>query len=188
MHTPVPRALAPRTVSLAYPGTAEHIRAVRADLRGLLGDCPMADDVILCASELAANAAIHSRSRLPGGVFTVRATISSGNYTWVEVEDSGGPWAPGISDSTRRHGLDIVRALASDWGIDGDDTVRTIWARFRLAKLRMIRGTRIARFALMRVRTFFTTIKGTPSARRAVRPWPRSDAEARAHRVSQDAA
>ena len=49
----------------------------------------MADDVILCASELAANSAIHSRSRLPGGIFTVRATISPGNYAWVEIEDSG---------------------------------------------------------------------------------------------------
>lgn len=130
MHTPVPRALAPRTASVTYSGTTEQIRTVRADLRGLLGDCPMADDVILCASELAANSAIHSRSRLPGGIFTVRATISPGNYAWVEVEDSGGSWAPAINDSTRRHGLDIVRALASDWGIDGDDTVRTIWARF----------------------------------------------------------
>lgn len=130
MHTPVPRALASRTTSVTYPGTTGQIRAVRADLRGLLGDCPSADDVILCASELAANAAIHSQSRLPGGTFTVRATISPGNYTWVEVEDSGGPWAPAISDPTRRHGLDIVRTLASDWGIDGDDTVRTIWARF----------------------------------------------------------
>ena len=130
MHTPAPRALAPRTASVAYPGTAEHIRAVRADLRGLLADCPMADDVILCASELATNAAIHSRSRLPGGTFTVRATISPGNYAWVEIEDSGGPWASAVSDPTRRHGLDIVRALASDWGVDGDDAVRTIWARF----------------------------------------------------------
>jgi anti-sigma regulatory factor (Ser/Thr protein kinase) len=90
----------------------------------------MADDVILCASELAANSAIHSRSRLSGGIFTVRATISPGSYAWVEVEDSGGPWAPDINDSTRRHGLDIVRALANAWGIDGDDAVRTIWARF----------------------------------------------------------
>jgi len=92
----------------------------------------MADDVILCASELAANAAIHSRSRLPGGTFIVRATISPGHYTWMEVEDSGGPWTPAISDPapTRRHGLDIVCALASDWGIDGDDTVRVVWARF----------------------------------------------------------
>jgi serine/threonine-protein kinase RsbW len=129
MHTPVSRALAPCTASVTYPGTTEQIRAVRADLRGLLGDCPMADDVILCASELATNSAIHSRSRLSSGIFTVRATISPGNYAWVEVEDSGGPWAPAISDPTRRHGLDIVRALASDWGIDGDDTVRVVWAR-----------------------------------------------------------
>ena len=130
MHTPIPRALASRTTSVTYPGTTEQIRAVRGDLRGLLGDCPMADDMILCASELTANAAVHSRSRLHGGTFTVRATISPGNYAWVEVEDSGGSWTPAISDHTRRHGLDIVGALASDWGIDGDDTVRTIWARF----------------------------------------------------------
>jgi serine/threonine-protein kinase RsbW len=130
MHTPAPRALAPRTASVAYPGTIEHIRVVRADLRALLGDCPMADDLILCASELAANAAIHSRSRMPGGTFTVRATIRPGHYAWVEVEDSGGPWTPAISDPTRRHGLDIVCALATDCGIDGDDTIRVIWARF----------------------------------------------------------
>jgi anti-sigma regulatory factor (Ser/Thr protein kinase) len=130
MHTPASRALAPRTTGVTYPGTTEHIRAVRADLRGLLDDCPVADDVILCASELAANAAIHSLSRLPGGTFTVRATISPGNYVWVEVEDSGGPWVPAISDSTRSHGLDIVRAVASDWGINGGDTIRTIWTRF----------------------------------------------------------
>ena len=80
--------------SVTYPGSTEHIRAVRADLRALLGDCPMADDVILCASELAANAALHSRSRLPGGTFTVRATISPGHYAWIEVEDNGGPWTP----------------------------------------------------------------------------------------------
>jgi serine/threonine-protein kinase RsbW len=130
MHTPAPRAIAPRTTSVTYPGTTEQIRAVRTDLRGLLGDCPVADDVILCASELAANAAIHSRSRIPGGTFTVRATISPGTYAWIEVEDSGGSWTPAISHPTRRHGLDIVCALASDWGIDGNDTVRIIWARF----------------------------------------------------------
>ena len=40
------------------------------------------------------------------------------------------PRALGIRDSTGHHGLDIVRALATDWGIDGDHTTRTIWARF----------------------------------------------------------
>jgi hypothetical protein len=47
------------------PRNPDQIRAVRADLRALLGDSPIADDVILCASELAANAALHSRSRKP---------------------------------------------------------------------------------------------------------------------------
>ena len=51
---------------------------VRADLRALLQECPVADEVILCASELAANAALHSDSRLVGGTFTVRATVHHG--------------------------------------------------------------------------------------------------------------
>jgi anti-sigma regulatory factor (Ser/Thr protein kinase) len=82
----------------------------------------MADDVILCASELAANAATHSASRLPGGTFTVRIKISPGDYVWVEVEDDGGPMNPEIREATGHHGLDIVCALATDWGIDGDQT------------------------------------------------------------------
>jgi anti-sigma regulatory factor (Ser/Thr protein kinase) len=90
----------------------------------------MADDVILCASELAANAAIHSHSHLPGGTFTVRAKISPGGYAWIEVEDNGGSWTPTVRDPSQHHGLDIIRALASECGIDGDQNGRTIWARF----------------------------------------------------------
>ena len=90
----------------------------------------MANEVILCASELAANAALHSRSRLPGGIFTVRARINPGDHAQIEVEDQGGPWTPEGSDSAGYHGLAIVRALATDWGIEGDHTSRTIWARF----------------------------------------------------------
>jgi len=126
---PALRALALAT-SVTYPGTTEHIHIVRADLRVVLHECPMADDVILCASELAANAAIHSRSRLPGGTFTVRAKISPSDYARIEIEDDGGPTSLGIRDTTGHHGLDIVRALATDWGIGGDHTARTIWARF----------------------------------------------------------
>ena len=126
---PALRALALAT-SVTYPGTTEHIHIVRADLSVVLHECPMADDVILCTSELAANATLHSHSRLPGGTFTVRAKISPGDYTWIEVEDDGGPTSPGIRDSAGHHGLDIVRALATNWGIGGDETTRTIWARF----------------------------------------------------------
>jgi hypothetical protein len=59
MRPTASEALALRISEVTYPGVAEHIRAVRADLRALLAKCPMADDVVLCASELAANAALH---------------------------------------------------------------------------------------------------------------------------------
>jgi serine/threonine-protein kinase RsbW len=132
MRPSVPQALAERTGEVTYPGAAEQIRAVRADLRLLLTDCSMADDVILCASEIAANAALHSNSRLSGGTFTVRAAISPGHRIRIEVEDDGGPWTEAI-DPAGHHGLDIIRALATEWGIEGDQTGRTLWASFDCA-------------------------------------------------------
>lgn len=52
--------------------------------------CPLADDVILCASGLAANSALHSYSAKPGGQFTVRA--AAGRQAWIAVDDNRGPW------------------------------------------------------------------------------------------------
>jgi serine/threonine-protein kinase RsbW len=127
--TPAPRTTGLRTTEVTYPGGTEHIRAVRADLRAVLDDCPRADDVILCASELAANAAQHSRSRLPGGTFTVRATISPGHYARIEVQDNDGPWTQAMTSPARYHGLAIIGAVADEWGIDGGHATRTIWAR-----------------------------------------------------------
>jgi anti-sigma regulatory factor (Ser/Thr protein kinase) len=74
MHPPAKSMSARLTAAKVYPGTTKHIRAVRSDVRALLADCPAADDVILCASELATNAVRHSRSSLPGGTFTMRVT------------------------------------------------------------------------------------------------------------------
>ena len=130
MQPAASKTLALRISETTYPGAAEHIGRVRDDLRPLLTGCPIADEIILCASELAANAALHSNSRLPGGTFTVRAQINPGHYARVEVEDNSGPWTPACTNSTGHHGLDIVRALATDWGADGDHTTRTTWARF----------------------------------------------------------
>jgi len=76
-----------RTHNTTYPANAEHIGQVRADLRGLLDGCPVADDVILCASKLATNAVLHSDSRKPGGEFTVRAEIVPWHYARIEVKD-----------------------------------------------------------------------------------------------------
>ena len=124
------RARALRISALTYPGRIEHVSTVRADLHALLFDCPAADDVILCASELAANAALHSRSRLPSGTFSVRAAVYSDCHIRIEVQDNGGPWIAPPGEANGHHGLDIVRALAKEWGVSGDHGARTVWAHF----------------------------------------------------------
>lgn len=60
MPAPETEDLASFTTGATYPGTAEHISAARADLRALLDGGPRADDIVLCVSELATNALLHS--------------------------------------------------------------------------------------------------------------------------------
>jgi hypothetical protein len=49
------------TFERAYPGTADQPRQVRADLAEITRRYPVADDLVLLASELAANVILHSR-------------------------------------------------------------------------------------------------------------------------------
>lgn len=130
MATSPPGAPTRRAYDHTYPGSPEQAHLVRAELAAFLGDCPRADDAILCASELAANAILHSRSPRRGGDFTLRAHVHESDYVWIEIQDSGGEWAEAIRHDGRSHGLAIVRALASDCGIDGGYASRTVWVRF----------------------------------------------------------
>jgi serine/threonine-protein kinase RsbW len=118
-----------RTIRARYPGRADQVSAVRASLTDLLRDCPVADDALLCASELATNAVRHSRSGLPGGQFTLHGAVIAGGSVLIGVEDEGGPWAPSVEDPARGHGLDIIQALAADWGIEGNYCSRAVWVR-----------------------------------------------------------
>lgn len=121
-----------RTLTRSYPGQRGQIRLVRAMLTLLLRDCPLAADAVLIASELAANAVMHSNSAAPGGRFTVRAEVCPGGYVRIEVDDQGGPWTPHEGQRDRPHGLDLIDALAGtgNWGIHGDaEFGRTAWAR-----------------------------------------------------------
>lgn len=129
MTTPAPGPAA-TGFERTYPGTTDQAHVVRTDLHPLLADCPVADDVILCASELAANAALHSDSGLPHGRYTFRATIHPGDYVWIEAEDEGGPWADPTAGTGLQHGLDIINTLATDWGVTTSTTGRLVWARF----------------------------------------------------------
>jgi anti-sigma regulatory factor (Ser/Thr protein kinase) len=112
-------------------GEAAQVRAARQFVAEFLGDdWPDVDTAVLLTSELAANAVLHSASGRPGGKFTVRATVQPRDYLWVEVEDEGGPWTQTAGHSEPGHGLDIVRAIADDWGKDGGPaTGWIVWAR-----------------------------------------------------------
>ena len=111
-----------------YPGRAEQVRQVRCDVARHLGDSPVAADAVLVASEIAANAILHSRSR--GESFTIRLELHR-DHCRVECQDSGGAWRRRWQGD-RSHGLGIVEALtgADGWGIErvsGGD--RVVWAR-----------------------------------------------------------
>jgi anti-sigma regulatory factor (Ser/Thr protein kinase) len=114
-----------------YPGDPSQASRVRADLARIASGHPAADDLILMASELAANATTHSASGQPGGRFTVRASLYPGDCAWVEVADQGGPWTPPAPGDEHGRGLAIVAAIAGDgnWGIDGDAACRAVWFR-----------------------------------------------------------
>jgi serine/threonine-protein kinase RsbW len=104
------------------------VACARRFIAGVLADLRAADDVVLCVSELASNAVLHSSSREPGGHFVVRARVSAAGRIRAEVEDRGGPWAcDGGPDEEHGRGLLIVGGLATRWGITGSDAGRIAW-------------------------------------------------------------
>ena len=113
--------------SRAFPATPAHVREARQFLAAILHG-RQADDAILCLSELVTNATVHSRSREPGGHFSVRVQ-SHDSHLRVEVCDQGGPWAqPAGTDEHNGRGLLIVDQMARDWGRTGDDQAGwTVW-------------------------------------------------------------
>lgn len=125
----------------AFPGRPDQVGEARRFLAEILADCPAdcpaglaagcpaGDDAVLCLSELAANAAIHSYSARPGGYFTVRVRMTSSGRLRVEVSDAGGPWTwPESGDHQHGRGFVIMGSLVRAWGRRGDSTTGwTVW-------------------------------------------------------------
>jgi anti-sigma regulatory factor (Ser/Thr protein kinase) len=108
-----------------FHGEPGQVGRVRDGLRAYLDDCPRAEDAVLIASELSANAVLHSASR--GESFTVRAEVLR-DHVRIECEDLGGAWLCRQRDD-RPHGLDLVTALAADWGVETSGGCRVVWAQ-----------------------------------------------------------
>jgi serine/threonine-protein kinase RsbW len=121
-------AAPPLTWSQTFPGTPAQVREARQFLAALVADSPAGQNALLCLSELATNAIVHSRSGRPGGYFTVRAR-RHGHRLRVEVRDQGGPWTwRGSGDDHHGRGLLIVSQLASAWDRAGDPAAGwTVW-------------------------------------------------------------
>ena len=127
MAANLPAAATPPVTARVFAGDAGQVRAARRFLADVLDGCPAAGDAVLCVSELATNAVLHSRSGRPGGGFTVRATRQVGSVR-VEVTDEGGPWGhERDGDGQSGRGLLIVGELASRWGREDGAGRRTVW-------------------------------------------------------------
>jgi anti-sigma regulatory factor (Ser/Thr protein kinase) len=124
------RATALTVWSRTFPANSAHVRDARRFLATILDGHPKADDALLCLSELATNAVVHSRSRQPGGSFTVRTHLDS-RHLRVEVCDQGGPWhtlTRTYADEQKGRGLLIVSQLATRWGCEGhSQTGWNVW-------------------------------------------------------------
>jgi len=112
--------LSPWVYTASYPGQPGQVRKARAFLASVLDEFPLADDMVLLGSELCANAVLHSGSKKPGGTFAIRAEVREGESVRIEVSDQGGPWAERGRRRSGSHGLDLVKAIADGWGIEGD--------------------------------------------------------------------
>ena len=113
-----------------YPGRADQLHHVRCAIASHLAGCAAAADAILIASELSANAILHSRSR--AGHFSVCIELHP-DHVRIETEDSGGLWRRRQPDG-RPHGLDMVEALTGPdgWGTETTTSGRVVWARLYL--------------------------------------------------------
>jgi len=119
------------TWARTFPAVPAQVREARRFLAGLLAGQlnpgPATDDAVLCLSELASNAVVHSRSGQPGGQFTVRIRLHGPDLR-VEVADAGGPWGSPTPNDQHGRGLTAVSAIARAWGvIDGTSGGRVVW-------------------------------------------------------------
>jgi anti-sigma regulatory factor (Ser/Thr protein kinase) len=112
-----------------FLGSLREVRNVREFIARAVDGCPVADEVILLASEVAANAVVHTASG-KGGTFTV--VVCAGDQVFrVEIHDDGSQSPPTIGATGELvgsgRGLGLVESLATRWGYLGDRNGRVVW-------------------------------------------------------------
>jgi len=114
-----------------FRGTPASVPEARRFAGQLLAGCPAREVLLMCVSELCANAIAHSASG-NGGVFIVEVSCPRDGVARVAVTDEGGPSVPAprtldmMAESGR--GLALVAACTSRWGHADAHPGRTVWA------------------------------------------------------------
>jgi len=123
------RATATIPQARTFAGSPEEIHHVRHFVRQVIAGCPVTDDVILLASEVATNAVRHTASGLDG-TFCVLVQIVE-RCVRVEVHDLGSDTAPAVrhsgSPGESGAGLVVVDMIADRWGFHGSQLGRVVW-------------------------------------------------------------
>ena len=124
-----------------FAGTPAQVAEVRRFVACLLAESPARDALVACASELSANAVMHTASGT-GGCFTVEVCCPRTGVARVSVTDAGGPTEPAAGAPVSAGageddvddlpvcglGLALVAASASCWGYYDSGPGRTVWA------------------------------------------------------------
>jgi hypothetical protein len=114
-----------------FRGTPASVPEARWFVGELLAGCPARETLMLCASELSANAIAHTDSGR-GGMFTVEVSRPRDGVARVAVTDDGGPSVPAVRrahpTSEGGRGLALVAACTTRWGVADAYPGRTVWA------------------------------------------------------------
>lgn len=122
----------PETIRL--PARRDFVAVARSAARACLAGTPVEHDAQVVVSELFTNAVLWSRSAETGEVTLVLTLDTAGRTARIEVVDTGpAPAAAPVDelpDELRQHGrgLQIVAALAKDWGHEVGRGRQTYWA------------------------------------------------------------
>jgi hypothetical protein len=119
-------------VTRTFAGSREDTRAARGFALGMLepwrGE-QLAADTALVVTELATNAVLHA-----GSAFSVSLTLSDGTIR-ISVSDTLPLGANGVDQqlaAASGHGLGVVAAMATRWGVETVPSGKAVWAELPL--------------------------------------------------------
>ena len=140
----MPAGVVPHPVPLvawwarSFPGSPDSVPDARRWVADLLPQCDPLADLLLLASELCANAVVHTRSGESGGRFSVAvewtpvlARVVVGDQGSLSMPTAAARTGSAARDEESGRGLWLVDELADDWGTAGRLGRRWVWADVR---------------------------------------------------------